>query len=670
MVALLCFETFYAQGQEHSLYRMVEHQSLSSVPWQEEEWPTEQLYEFLTRCMRYQRHPQKARKRRATFQIICPSLEQDGCMQSKVLDDPKTWNDLCLFCGKEDLDCCLINNIAQTRTELGRTRLACLLVQPTDNINELKRRQHIIKELVDNPQLLESLDRALSLFASSENLLISFWMQDLLQHQAKRHYFNVPRFEDLERSLNNNEVALDIKTVLDRTRLGFNTLSTAAACIVLPIYALTRFNAFDATKDLNSAARRLMSTGGAQFGLITSYLRNKFADGIAAILVSSYCGLSVKENFEWTRDNIILDQYVQEKMIAVANAYRAIKNMTEALAVAENEMLHLPCAKAIYDFIYILPHESDDLKKLFELLATPTFKGQVSFFSRTGRVLTAYALMHKEKQYWVNVLAAIAEIDAYVSIAKLYKEYHNQEHGYCFAQFIESDKPSISITDFWNPLIKSSCNVANSINIGGSYRSNVILTGPNAGGKSTILRALAINIILAQSFGIAPAKEITITPFSSIATYLDITDDITAGNSLFKAEVLRAHYLIEKVSSLAKNQFSFIVIDEMFNGTSPREGEAASFSIAKHLGTFENSICIVATHFPLMTTLHDLTTTFDNYKVSVAINDHGVITYPFKLEHGISDQNIAIDMLAAQGFTSDILEDARSIIKVTTTNKS
>lgn len=271
--------------------------------------------------------------------------------------------------------------------------------------------------------------------------------------------------------------------------------------------------------------------------------------------------------------------------------------------------------------------------------------------------------MDQVKNEWLASLAALGELDAYMSMAKLYKEQQHKECSYCFVELSSATTPLIDMQEFWNPLIKARSIVTNSIGLGGQQRSNAVITGPNAGGKSTMLRSITVNVILAQTFGIAAAKKFTLTPFSIIASYLNISDDIAAGNSLFKSEVIRAQYLIDLVSGLKQNQFGCVVIDEMFSGTSSVEGEATSYSVAKYLGGTSNVINMIASHFPLLTRLEKDTTFFTNYKVSVQQSEDGKIEYPFKLEHGISHQNIAIAILRAEGFANSILDDAVSLIK-------
>lgn len=242
-----------------------------------------------------------------------------------------------------------------------------------------------------------------------------------------------------------------------------------------------------------------------------------------------------------------------------------------------------------------------------------------------------------------------------------FKEFENQRVSFCFVNYKEDVNPRILLRNFWNPFINPEIVVTNTIELHGPKGKNMIITGPNAGGKSTLIKAVPINLILAQSIGMAAADHAEITPFVTIATYLNIVDDIAAGNSLFKAQVLRAQEMVNLVEQTPVSEFSFVALDEMFNGTSANESMAAAYSVVKHIGKYTNNICIVATHFPLLTQLEKEADTFANYKVSVNVDDRG-IHYPFKLEKGSSNQHVALDILKQEGYDCTIVNEASEIL--------
>lgn len=653
---------------QNSLTKKVEQHSLSLISWHEEEWPHESFNKYLERAVEYQRNPQEFRKRRVAFKLL--NSVDSPPQKHHILGDTTTWTDLSLFSGTHDPAACLVDKIHRTQTNMGRAYFSSMLANLTSDIAVLEQRKAIARELIGNQSAYDELHNALERLGFFENIFLSFWLSDVLEQAAQRHYFSYfSGIQNLNDRLNRNPIALEVGMMVDHQLRITDAITSAAAAVILPLYALSVLGGLKPPKDMEDFALEL-KRGGTHIALMTmafGYIRNKEVQRAAsrgAIIGDGILyGFSTKRNFEWARDNILLDIYLQEKLIEVARYVEGLKKIDAVVQANPLLCSILSHGHELHAVLHELPKISDELKQLFELLETDTFQGESSLFSRTGRVLAAYKLMHSVKDQLTKAVVAAAEIDSYLSIAKLYKEFEHSDSPFCFVNFIQQAQPHIEFNDFWNPFIDPKKVVVNSLTLPDKDgRANVILTGPNAGGKSTILKALALNVILSQSFGIAAARFACITPFHTVATYLNISDDIASGNSLFKAEVLRAHTLIENVKNLGHGEFSFIAIDEMFSGTSPEEGRAAAYSVAKHLGQFPNSIAMIATHFPLLTRLESDTNNFCTYKVSVNLKADGTISYPFILEPGISDQHVAIDILQSEGFDSQILDDARAQI--------
>jgi len=306
--------------------------------------------------------------------------------------------------------------------------------------------------------------------------------------------------------------------------------------------------------------------------------------------------------------------------------------------------------------------QSSDLKTLVALLKTKTFKGNYSFFSNIGRILAAFEIAQETTDGFTGTMQAIGELDACLSIAKLYKQFQNNNNAtYCFVEYLDQDKPYLQLTDFWNPMIDPAKVVTNSIELGNPTGArNAIITGSNTGGKSTILKAVVINILLSR-FGIAPARKAVMTPFSYLATSLNISDNTAAGISLFKAEVLRAKTIINNIKSLRKDQHAFIAIDELFVGTNAQKGSAAAHKVANHITSFDNTLFTLATHFEQLTDLEKETNGMcKNYKVDIFKNEDGSLNRPFKLEAGISTSNVADEILQDDMGFIDFLQPAVS----------
>lgn len=147
-----------------------------------------------------------------------------------------------------------------------------------------------------------------------------------------------------------------------------------------------------------------------------------------------------------------------------------------------------------------------------------------------------------------------------------------------------------------------------------------------------------------------------------IITYMNITDDIAAGNSHFKAGVLRARDVHNEINKIKENQYAIAVIDEIFNGTTFTEGQAAAYSFINQLGQNPRSIIITTTHFAMMAELEKKSDRFLNYKVYVDYDQNGKIIYPYKLEPGISNQVVTLKILREEGFADKFINDAEYIL--------
>lgn len=357
-----------------------------------------------------------------------------------------------------------------------------------------------------------------------------------------------------------------------------------------------------------------------------------------------------------------ISAYLHKRLICVSTAIRSMQKA--ANLVNSNKALK---GKISHKHIDSLTAKSVKLEELINLLSTNTFVGEPSFFSLTGRILAAYKLMTEVKNELTAAIEEFGQIDAYCSVAKLYNSNKNNPvTKYCFAEYIDNaTRPQIDAKNFWFPGLLNNKNlkmvVPNSVKIGFTDTNcpkNIILTGPNKGGKSCILKGIIVSLVLAQTIGIAPAEALTLTPFTKIQTYINIVDNSAEGISLFAAELKRAKSLIDTVSELKPGEFSFSLFDEVFNGTNPEEAIQGSAYIAAVLAKTDalrknsnsaNNITLIATHFGLLTKLETIMeNVYTNYRVNVTKMPDGSLDYPFTWEKGISKHKVALDLMKLQ----------------------
>lgn len=644
-------------------YSLIQPLNLSSLEWQEEDWPNEPYRDYILRCFRYQLHPQEAKRRRIVFRLFDRLAEHEEQPHS-ALSDLTTAQDLNLFNGPKVGDPYLAELVDRTKTELGKVFFYGMLAHPTHDISMLESRQQVIKHIVYNPELHSQLTELYTQIATTENMLLSFWAQDGFVQATKRQYFSFPYFTGINEKLNSSQTALAVSSFWQHQQRVLFLATGALTAVLLPAYALAQIRNKPLPDPFDEMAKRLQGSGGASgrlLALISSFDSKGFTAGVT-LVAGGYAALACKKDFLWVTDNVTLDICLQKKMTFIAHLFRTVIELDTLLAKSPQLLNLLPAAKKIHDFFTQTMPQDAQLTKLLTMAEDGMQQGESSFFEYQGRTLAAFHLMYNCKAKLEPLLLALGELEAYLSIATLYTEHKDTRVQFCFARYSTTEEPVIRLERFWNPFISEDKVVTNNLFLQGPEQRNMIITGPNAGGKSTLIKALALNLFLAQSICLAAADSLEFTPFYTIGTYLNVVDDIASGNSLFKAQVLRAQKMVELVEKTPLPYKCFIALDEMFNGTSAKESEVTAYSVADHIGQYKNTLCALATHFPLLTTLAKENNAFANYKVTVDIDEARKIHYPFTLEKGISDQHVALDIVRQEGYSYSIIDKALNLL--------
>jgi len=291
---------------------------------------------------------------------------------------------------------------------------------------------------------------------------------------------------------------------------------------------------------------------------------------------------------------------------------------------------------------------SQDSKELINMLKKNTFQGDPSLLSNIGNILSAYKHV-KNAEPCKAAVQALGELDAYLSIAQLYREHKDKAVYYSFAHYASNEQPFINAQGFWNPFLGYQHSTPSTLSIGINEPNTIIITGPNAAGKSTNLKSVALLALLAQTFTIVPCAHLECTPFIKIVTFFKHWDNIQAGNSLFTTELIKANSLIDTLQNkLLHSQFSLVVFDELFKSTSPEKGQETAYGLIKFLGNFKNALCLVSTHYPKLTALEqENPALFKNYTAQANRDENGTIIYTFT--PGCSLPNQSFDVIQAQG---------------------
>lgn len=217
------------------------------------------------------------------------------------------------------------------------------------------------------------------------------------------------------------------------------------------------------------------------------------------------------------------------------------------------------------------------------------------------------------------------------------------ENGWCLPTFLTGER--VSLAGAYHPLLTKP--VRNSI----KAERGVLLTGSNASGKSTFLKTVAVNAVLAQTIHTCTAESYQ-APFFHVYSSMALRDDINSGESYYIVEIKALKRILDAAASGERPVLCFV--DEVLRGTNTVERIAASTQILKSLGG-AGILCFAATHDIELTEL--LKDTYDNYHFEEEIRD-GDISFPYMLQKGKATTRNAIKLLELLGYDSRIIRRA------------
>ena len=261
--------------------------------------------------------------------------------------------------------------------------------------------------------------------------------------------------------------------------------------------------------------------------------------------------------------------------------------------------------------------------------------------------LTVFDLLKKldKKRADIQTLFEyIGKFDSAISIATLRREL-----PYFCKPVISDTVNSLEFTGIYHPMIPN-C-ISNSLQTNGR---SILLTGSNMSGKTTFIRTVAINILLAQTINTCFAKDFRLSQMRLFSA-IRITDDLLNAVSYYFEEVLTIKDLLNESDSSLNNIF---FLDEIFKGTNTIERIAAGKSVLSYLARSNNNIVFVSTHDIELTDL--LYDEYDLYHFTETIQEQQ-IHFDYKLKSGNLTTTNAIRILEINDYPEDVTDEAKKI---------
>lgn len=308
----------------------------------------------------------------------------------------------------------------------------------------------------------------------------------------------------------------------------------------------------------------------------------------------------------------ILDPYVKEMETAARN----LRGIDKRTGILPTDNLTGSLLDVILDYIRMMTH--------IDLIR---FNNMLSIF------------IEKEEDVSI-IIKNIGFIEAMIAVAS----FRDNLDYYGIPEFVDKSENMICAENLYHPVLTKP--IPNNINTSKS----VLITGSNASGKSTFLKSVAINSILAQTIHTVAARKYR-AGFFRIMSSMALKDNILGNESYYIVEIKSLKRIIDSIN---ENVPVLCFVDEVLRGTNTVERIAASSQILKFLSG-RNAICFAATHDIELT--HILEGMYDNYHFQEEVQENDII-FNYRLYSGRAVSRNAIKLLKVMGYDDTIVEEA------------
>lgn len=354
--------------------------------------------------------------------------------------------------------------------------------------------------------------------------------------------------------------------------------------------------------------------------------------GVAVLALASVINMLVYYQRKFLLEKELNSIAYMSSIVACAGKLRKISHPAFRDSAERLAELHAPLRKVAGMAAGFLAKSSKDLDFILDYIKILFMYDFINY----NRIINTLC---KHTDVFHSLWQEVGRLDAAIAVAS----YRRRVPHYTTPVFVGENE--LAGRDVYHPLVDQPvCNPLELVR-------NTIITGSNASGKSTYIKAVAVNCIFAQSIYTCLATEFEMRP-SLVLTSMAVRDDVAAGDSYFIAEIKSLRRILRSLSSELS---CLCFIDEILKGTNTIERIAASASILGWLDG-RNSLCVVASHDIELTEI--LSGSYDNFHFREQITDDGIV-FDYKLYPGRARTKNAIKLLEFMDYPGEVIAHAQ-----------
>src|SRR5438105_4994358 len=547
-----------------------------------------------------------------------------------VLLDAATQNNLELVESRSARDISLLAVLDRTVTPMGARKLRAWILQPLRDLNELRCRQQMIADLLQEPDLLESIRAELKLIRDIERAAarlsqVAGNARDLAT--LKSSLERIPKLKG------------ELQKLLDRLAFGTNRVNEPGDVDLLAQRIQNEIVTMPAlaeklAKALVDDPPLVLKDGGIfrdGYDVDLDQLRNASRDGknwISQLQEREIAATGIKSLK--VRYNSVFGYFIE---VTKTNLAGVPGHYTRKQTTVGGERFTTPELKEIEAKILGADERARQLEyQLFQKLREETLR-ELESIQQTAAAISV-----------LDVICALAET------ARLFR--------YCCPQL--NNTLRLVIKDGRHPVLDQNLVeekfVPNDTSLDGEASRLAIVTGPNMAGKSTYIRQVALIVLMAQIGSFVPAESAEVGLVDRIFTRVGANDDIGRGQSTFMVEMNETSNIVNNAT-----EHSLVILDEMGRGTSTFDGLTIAWSVAEFLHDKIKARTLFATHYHELTKLAAERKGVCNFNVAVREWNEQII-FLRKIVPGGADKSYGIQVARLAGLPKEILDRAKDLL--------
>jgi len=266
-------------------------------------------------------------------------------------------------------------------------------------------------------------------------------------------------------------------------------------------------------------------------------------------------------------------------------------------------------------------------------------------------------LLSKFKEYILplqELAKIISDLDLFQSLATVAQKYN-----YTRPEFSEAKEKVLFLEQSRHPVLERNLDlhfIPNDLDIKNNENRFILITGPNMAGKSTLMRQVALTIIMAQIGSFVPASKACFSLVDKLFTRIGALDNLYFGHSTYMVEMLETASILNNAT-----ENSLIILDEVGRGTSTFDGMSIACSISEYIHNIIKARTLFATHYHEITVLEKQLLGFSNFHMQI-LENNGALVFNYKFKRGQADKSYGVHVAEMAGLPKKVIDKARVIL--------